>query len=138
MGDHTGRPGAVNLDQFIGVDLNLWPAVYIACWHECKMNQTKPNQIYIVQIYWTCQSQIVFLTIVCFKSCLTRRIYFISTIFHTNSLIVLTCQFLLPVWEKTCNNANNCPYHNIEVFINNYIHIKNEWMNEWIYDNEYV
>jgi len=31
MGDHQGlRLGAVNLGPFVGVDLNLWPAVYIA------------------------------------------------------------------------------------------------------------
>jgi len=30
MGDHRGRPGAVNLGPFVGVDLNLRPTVYIA------------------------------------------------------------------------------------------------------------
>jgi len=30
MGDHEGRLGAMNLGLFVGVDLNLWPTVYIA------------------------------------------------------------------------------------------------------------
>jgi len=30
MGDHQGRPGAVNLGSFVGVDLNLRPTVYVA------------------------------------------------------------------------------------------------------------
>jgi len=30
MGDRQGRPSAMNLCPFIGVDLNLWPTVYIA------------------------------------------------------------------------------------------------------------
>jgi len=28
MGDHQGRPGAVNLGPFVGVDLNMWQTVY--------------------------------------------------------------------------------------------------------------
>jgi len=30
MGDHQGRPGAVSLDLFVGVDLNMWPTVCMA------------------------------------------------------------------------------------------------------------
>jgi len=30
MGDHEGRPRAVNLCPFVGLELNLWPTVYIA------------------------------------------------------------------------------------------------------------
>jgi len=30
MGDRQGRLSAVNLCPFVGVDLNLWPTVYIA------------------------------------------------------------------------------------------------------------
>jgi len=30
MSDRQGRPNAVNLYQFVGVDLKLWPTIYIA------------------------------------------------------------------------------------------------------------
>jgi len=30
IGDHQRRPSAVNLSPIVGVDLNLWPTVYIA------------------------------------------------------------------------------------------------------------
>jgi len=41
MGDRQGRPGAANLCPFVGVDLNLWPTVYIVV---VVLTRTKINQ----------------------------------------------------------------------------------------------
>jgi len=70
MGDRQGRLGAVNLGPFVGVDLSLWPTVYIAlrlsCWHGPKMNQTKPDPEMIACSFSICIYQIV-ITVVIFS-----------------------------------------------------------------------
>jgi len=54
MGDHQGRLGTVNLGPFVGVDLNLGPAVYIA---DIVLTRTsnESNQTYIRQHDHVCQ-----------------------------------------------------------------------------------
>jgi len=40
MGDHQGRPSAVNLCPFVGVEINLWPTVHIAVIADTDVNQS--------------------------------------------------------------------------------------------------
>jgi len=48
MVDHQGRLGAVNLDPFVGMDLNLWPTVYIAVivLADVKWIKSKSDDVY--------------------------------------------------------------------------------------------
>jgi len=59
MGDHQRRLDAVNLGLFVGVDLNLWPTVYITVIVHADTDQKWIKPKFEIVIPFFCHSQVI-------------------------------------------------------------------------------